>query len=218
MVFKSPVGCLLSLVVVTIRLVPVQTQCGSISQLGWKPHSISYPCHNNFSPRLLNSFDTDGSSKPDCIKKKKEINKKNPYFLKWISRKMFPLLQRTLQIYGKQGRPLHVGMSLSLPQSFTLQQDRECIVPRQFAREVVFDEFPAASRCASLRAAASRRSPTSLWVTHFAPGDRYYILYHSPCTLSWDVCGAHSRARARKLELHEGEGGGRRSGWTQKQA
>lgn len=108
---------------------------------------------------------------------------------------MFPLLQRTLQIYSKQGRPLHVGMSLSLPQSFTLQRDRECIVPRQFAREVVFDEFPAASRCASLRAATSHRSPTSQRVTHFAPGDRYYILYHSPRTLSWDICArTHTRA------------------------
>lgn len=151
---------------------------------------------------------------PNQTASKKE--KKNPYFFKWISRKMFPLLQRT-QIYSKQGRPLHVGMSLSLPQSFTLQQDRECIVPRQFAREVVFDEFPAASCCASLRAAASRRSPTLLWVAHFAPGDRYYILYHSPRTLSWDVC-ARKHAHTRKLVLHEGEGGGRRSGWTQKQA
>lgn len=52
--------------------------------------------------------------------------------------------QRKLRIYSEGGGPLcaAVPTALSVPQSFTFGQDRECIVPRHFAREVALDEFP----------------------------------------------------------------------------
>lgn len=66
----------------------------------------------------------------------------------------------------------------------------------------------------------SPRSPASSPVTHSAPGDRYYILYHSLCTSSRGArpltcTHVHARTHARQCG---GKGGGRRSGSTQKQA
>lgn len=64
----------------------------------------------------------------------------------------------------------------------------------------------------SLHAVTSPRSPASSLVTHSAPGDRYYILYHSLCTSSR---GTRLLARSRThthMHTHASVhvGGGRR--------